>query len=343
RAGRRKARRSGLDMPDAFIDPARVLHEQRLVKTPAELAIMQRACDITRDAHKNAMAITAPGVFEYELEAALDGAFRRKGGTGPGYTTIVGGGANATILHYVENRDCLAEGDLVCVDAGCEFDFYTADVTRTWPVSGRFTQPQRELYQLVLRAQEASIAMIRPGVSHKQIHDASVRILTQGMVDLGLLSYDRQAEEALPDTVVENLKGGLPQALPADASKDEIVDRLIETERFKRYFMHGTGHWLGIDVHDVGAYVAKGDSRRCQPGMVQTVEPGLYIPADDDQAPERYRGIGIRIEDDVVCTEDGHRVLTADIPKSIPQIEALVGTAAAIPGTARTRPGRSER
>jgi len=310
-------------VPDAFVDPTRVLHELRLFKSTAELALMQRAADITGLAHCQAMAMTAPGVFEYELEATLDGTFRRSGGVGPGYTTIVGGGANATVLHYVENNDVLRAGDLVCVDAGCEFDFYTADVTRTWPVSGRFTQPQRELYELVLESQIACIDMIRPGVTHKQIHDRAVRILTAGMVRLGLLAYDRAAEEALGDT----LEHGLPEALPADASPEQVVDRLIETGRFKQYYMHGTGHWLGIDVHDVGSYVDDGDSRQTRPGMVQTVEPGLYVPPDDERAPERFRGIGIRIEDDVLCTEGEPQVLTGSVPKSVAEIEALVGTA----------------
>ncbi|MCK6507027.1 aminopeptidase P N-terminal domain-containing protein [Myxococcota bacterium] len=322
RAARRKARRNGLDVPDAFIDPARVLHELRLFKSEAELELMRRAADITCQAHRLAMAMTAPGVAEYELEAALDGAFRRMGGNGPGYSTIVGGGANATILHYVENRDPLRDGDLVCVDAGCEYDFYTADITRTWPVNGRFSPAQRQLYQLVLDAQLAAIDRVRPGVSHKEIHDTTVAILTRGMVRLGLLAYDRAAEEE----AVGKLEIELPDPLPDDATEDQLVDRLIETERYKRYYMHGTGHWLGIDVHDVGAYVALGDSRRTQPGMVQTIEPGLYVAPDDEQAPERFRGIGIRIEDDVLCTEAGPVVLTAGVPKAIEEIEALVGS-----------------
>ncbi len=322
RGGRRKARKHGLDMPDTLIDPARLIHELRIIKSEAELDLLRKAAEITCEAHSRAMAMTAPGVFEYQLEAAIDGHFRARGGVGPGYSTIVGGGANATILHYVENRDALREGDLVCVDAGCEFDFYTADVTRTWPVSGRFSPAQRELYELVLQAELACIDRVRPGVTHKEIHDTAVRILTTGMVRLGLLAYDRAAEESLGD----KLEHGLPEPLPADASEEQVVDRLIETERFKRYYMHGTGHWLGMDVHDVGAYVEDGDSRRTRPGMVQTIEPGLYIPLDDEQAPERFRGIGIRIEDDVLCTEADPIVLTAAAPKAIDEVEALVGS-----------------
>ncbi len=320
---RRKARKLGLCLPSAFIDPSRLLHELRLFKSPAELELLQVAADITADAHRAAMAMTAPGVFEYQLEAQIEHIFRSRGGNGPGYTTIVGGGANATILHYVENRDALQDGDLVCVDAGCEFDFYTADVTRTWPVSGRFDDAQRALYQLVLDAQLASIDRVRPGVTAKEIHDVSVRILTEGMVRLGLLSYDREAEVSW----CEEQGQELPEELPEDATEEELVDRLIETERFKRYYMHGTGHWLGIDVHDVGAYVEDGDSRALRPGMLTTIEPGIYIPTDDEDAPAAFRGIGIRIEDDVLCTQDDPRVLTAGVPKAIEEVEALVGTA----------------
>ncbi len=325
RGGRRKARKHGLDMPDTLIDPARLLHELRMFKSEAELAILRRAARISAQAHVRAMEATAPGVMEYELEALIDGHFRRCGGVGPGYSTIVGGGVNATILHYIENQDPLRDGDLVCVDAGCEVDFYTADITRTWPVNGRFSPAQRELYELVLRAEQACIELVRPGSTHKQIHDRAVRILTEGMVALGLLRYSREEEVALHEA--GKLEHGLPDPLPEDAGLEAVVDRLIETERFKRYYMHGTGHWLGMDVHDVGAYVEAGDSRIVRPGMVQTIEPGIYVPADDEQAPARFRGIGIRIEDDVLCTDGEPEVLTADVPRTIPEIEALVGRA----------------
>jgi Xaa-Pro aminopeptidase len=299
---RRKARKSGLDVPDAFYDPSRVLHELRLIKQPVELDLMREASRITVEAHCAAMARTAPGVREYEIESLIDGTFRRMGGNGPGYTTIVGGGVNATILHYITNRDELRDGDLVCVDAGCEFDFYTADVTRTWPVSGTFSDAQRELYNLVLEAQEAVIALIVPGTPWKSLHDTAVRVLTIGMVRLGLLE--------------------------GDADDPAVIDELIATDKFRRYYMHGTGHWLGIDVHDVGAYAHKGVSRVIAPGMVMTVEPGLYIRDNDEQAPERFRGIGIRIEDDVLCTEGAPEVLTEAAPKRIDEVEALVGTRA---------------
>ena len=289
---RREARESGLDVPDAFIHPARLLHELRLRKSPAELDLLRRAAAITRDGHLAAMQATATGVPEYVLEAALEGTFRRLGGDGPGYPSIVGGGANATILHYVDNCDPLHDGELVCVDAGCEYRGYTADVTRTWPVSGRFTGPQRDLYQIVLQAQQAAIAAAQVGGLFQDIHHTATRVLTEGMVSLGLLQGD--------------------------------VDELIEQGKQKKYYMHGTSHWLGLDVHDVGAYASCGQSRILEPGMVLTVEPGLYIAEDDEDAPEHLRGIGIRIEDDVLVTDRGPEILTIDIPKQIDDVEAAV-------------------
>ncbi len=207
-------------------------------------------------------------------------------------STIVGGGENATILHYNTNRDPLTAGTLVCVDAGCEFGWYTADVTRTWPVSGRFSAPQRQLYTVVLSAQLAAIDAVRPGATFLDIHHVATRVLTEGMVAIGLLEGD--------------------------------VDALIESDAQKKYYMHGTGHWLGLDVHDVGSYVAGGSSRVLEPGMVLTVEPGLYISADDEDAPEAFRGVGIRIEDDVLVTDGDPDVLTSMIPKNIQDIEAVI-------------------
>jgi len=295
---RRKARKNGLDVPDAFIDPGRVLHGLRLIKTEAELVLMRQAAEITVDAHIQAMAMTGPGVMEYELEAEIDGTFRRRGGNGPGYTTIVGGGVNATILHYIENQDPLLDGTLVCVDAGCEYAYYTADVTRTWPVGGRFTEPQRQLYQVVLDAQLAAIDAVRPGNTWAQVHDVATRVLTEGMVRLGLLEGD-------PDD-------------------PEHIATLIEDGKQRKYYMHGTGHWLGMDVHDVGAYAGGGTPTVLAPGMVMTVEPGLYVAEDDEDAPEGFRGIGIRIEDDIVCTEGDPEVLTDRAPKTIEEVEAAV-------------------
>lgn len=292
KSARRKARRNGMDVPDAFIDPARTLHELRLFKDEAEIAVLQRAADLTSDAHCAAMRATAEGVMEFELESIIDHTFRLGGGLGPGYTTIVGGGVNATILHYIENNAPLKDGDLVCVDAGCEYGFYTADVTRTWPVSGKFSGPQRALYQVVLDAQEAAIAQAVEGNTMRSVHQMAVRVLTEGMVKLGLLEGD--------------------------------VDDLIAEEKFKKYYMHGTSHWLGLDVHDVGAYYSEGQSRDLAPGMVLTIEPGLYIAEGDEDAPSEYRGIGIRIEDDVLVTAGGNRVLTAAVPKSVAAVEAEV-------------------
>jgi len=293
KSARRKARRNGMDVPDAFIDPARVLHELRLIKSDAEIAVLQRAADLTADAHIAAMGITKPGVFEYELESTIDHTFRLGGGTGPGYTSIVGGGANATILHYIENSSELKDGDMVCVDAGCEYGMYTADVTRTWPVNGRFTAPQRTLYELVLRALEEATATAVEGSTMRAVHQKAVAVLTEGMVEIGLLDGD--------------------------------VNDLIAEEKYKKYYMHGTGHWLGLDVHDVGAYYRDGESRPLEPGMVLTVEPGLYVPEDDEDAPVEFRGLGIRIEDDVLVTPGGNRVLTQAIPKSVKDVEAAVG------------------
>ena len=293
---KRSARRSGLDVPVLFADPELVLHDLRLHKTEAEVAILKKAAAITGEAHTKAMAATAPGVHEYELEALIDGTFRRRGGWGPGYTTIVGGGDNATILHYIVNDAPLEAGTLVCVDAGCEVDGYTADVTRTWPVDGVFTDAQRALYQAVLDAQVAAIEACIPGRTHQEVHQLTTRLLTQAMCRLGLLEGD-----------------------PTD---DDAIDKLIEDGAQKRYYMHGTGHWLGLDVHDVGAYAGGGHSTALAPGMVLTVEPGIYVAANDERAPEAFRGMGIRIEDDILVTELGPVNLTAAIPKTIDAVEA---------------------
>jgi len=292
KSARRKARRNGLAVPDAFIDPSRALHELRLIKSDEEIAILQRAADITAQAHCAAMSVTENGIPEYALESIIDHTFRLGGGSGPGYTTIVGGGVNATILHYIENSSPLKDGDLVCVDAGCEYGYYTADVTRTWPVSGKFSDPQRAMYEVVLAAQEAAIQQAVPGNSMRSVHQKAIHVLTQGMVTLGLL--------------------------------DGVVEDLISEEKFKKYYMHGTSHWLGLDVHDVGAYYVEGESRPLEAGMVLTVEPGLYVAEDDEDAPEEFRGIGIRIEDDVLVTADGNVVLTAAAPKSVADVEAQV-------------------
>lgn len=282
--------RNGLCLPWKIEHSRVLLGELRLRKDAAEIETLRRAAMITAEAHTTAMRTGRPGVFEYEVEAAIDGTFRRRGGTGAGYTTIVGGGVNACVLHYVQNRDVLAPGTLCLVDAGAEVDWYTADVTRTWPVSGRFSPAQRDVYQLVLDAQMAAIDCARVGRPWRDMHDAAVRVLTTGMVALGLLEGD--------------------------------VAELIVEERYRKYYMHGTGHWLGLDVHDVGAYHQGLSSRLLEPGQVVTVEPGLYIAPDDAEAPEALRGIGVRIEDDVLITVEGPEVLSSACPKSIADVEA---------------------
>ncbi|MBK9071325.1 MAG: aminopeptidase P N-terminal domain-containing protein [Myxococcales bacterium] len=286
----RRSEKRGKRPPRAVVDPRSSLHELRLIKGPDEVTLLQKAADNTAEAHLAAMRLEAPGCWEHELEAVINYTFRRRGGSGGGYNSIVGAGVNATILHYIENNTCLRDGDLVLIDAGCEVEGYTADVTRTWPASGTFTAPQRELYDVVLAAQLAAIAMARPGATIEAIHQHTIARLTEGMVKLGLLAGPLQAR--------------------------------IDDKSFRKYYMHGTSHWLGMDVHDVGAYTIAGTPRPLAPGMVITVEPGLYVAADDDTAPAAYRGLGIRIEDDILITADGNVNLTAAIPKTVADVEA---------------------
>jgi Xaa-Pro aminopeptidase len=289
--GSKAARRNGLAMPLTFHTPTRLLHELRLHKTEDEVRVMRAAAALTAEAHVAAMAMARPGVREFEIEAEMLRIWRGQGSTGPGYTPIIAGGVNATVLHYHANRDALREGDLLLVDAGAEASYYTADVTRTFPISGRFDGAQRDVYHWVLEAQRASIALCRAGVGFDEVHDTTVRVLTEGMVALGLLEGD--------------------------------VATLVEDESYKRYYMHGTSHWLGLDVHDVGSYAHhRGGVRRLEPGMVLTVEPGLYIDPSDERAPERLRGIGVRIEDDVLVSANGPDVLTKAIPREIAEVEA---------------------
>ena len=276
---------------DTIVDPRPITHAMRLRKEPAELDWMRRAADISHEAHQCAARRAWPGAFEYELEAELLGGFRRRGAAGPAYSPIVGGGANATVLHYVRNDQKLREGQLVLIDAGCELAGYASDVTRTYPVGGRFSGPGRAIYEVVLAAQEAALAECRPGAALPAVHDAALRVLVQGMVDLGLLSGD-----------------------PAE---------LQAREAYRPFYMHQTSHWLGLDVHDVGSYRRDGEPVALEPNMVFTVEPGLYVPADSD-APDALRGIGVRIEDDVVITETGHENLNTALPKHPDELEALV-------------------
>jgi Xaa-Pro aminopeptidase len=291
----RRQSRGGILPSEALVDPRLMVHEMRMVKTADEIEIMQRAAGISHEAHHAAARICRSGRFEYELEAELARVFRGRGGSGPAYGSIVGSGVNATILHYIRNDQPLRAGELVLIDAGVELDGYASDVTRCYPVDGRFTPEARDLYDLVLEAQAASFEASRPGATLPEVHRASVRTLTRGLVDLGFLEGE--------------------------------IDGLIEQEAYRPYYMHGTSHWLGLDVHDVGAYVVRegeGETkpRPLAPGMVYTIEPGLYVSRDDAKAPERFRGIGIRIEDDVVITEDGVLNLTRDIPKRADDIES---------------------
>ena len=283
--------RAGVSAPQTINDVHALLDEMRLVKDSAEIDVMRRAAEISSGAHRRAMQAAAPGVGEYAIEAELMHEFRRHGAQAPAYTSIVASGAHACVLHYVENSDVMRDGDLLLVDAGCELDGYASDITRTFPVNGRYTAPQREVYELVLAAQQAAIDEVRPGRLWNAPHDAAVKVLAQGFIDLGLL------------------QGSLQQVL--------------ETEAYKQFYMHRTGHWLGLDVHDAGDYKRDGEWRELVPGMVLTVEPGCYIRPGPD-VPERYAGIGVRIEDDALVTRAGCEIITAAAPKSIADIEALM-------------------
>ncbi len=289
-AVRAKAR-AGVQAPERVQDVRTLLDEMRLVKDAHELALMRRAASISAAAHRRAMRATRPGRREYEIEAELLYEFRRSGAQFPAYWPIVAGGANACVLHYVANDAPLRDGDLLLIDAGCELEGYASDITRTFPVNGRFGGAQREVYELVLAAQQAAMDEIRLGNAWNVPHDAAVRVLAQGMLDLKILA------------------GSLEEAL--------------EKESYKRFYMHRTGHWLGLDVHDAGEYKHEGQWRALVPGMTLTVEPGLYIRAADD-VPERLRDIGVRIEDDVVVTDAGCEVLTHETPKQAAEIEALM-------------------
>lgn len=283
---------SGAVPPGEFTDLDHMLHELRLIKSAAELRLLRKAGDITARAHCRAIRNCRPGLAEYHLEAELQHEFASAGARHPAYPSIVGGGHNACVLHYLENSARLRDGDLVLIDAGCELEYYASDVTRTFPVNGRFNPQQRALYELVLRAQQAAIEQVRPGNQWNQPHDASVRVITEGLVDLGLL------------------KGRVPT--------------LIKREAYRDFYMHKVGHWLGLDVHDVGDYRVGGEWRLLEAGMVMTVEPGIYISPDNKKVARKWRGMGIRIEDDVVVTADGCEVITAGVPRTTQEIEALM-------------------
>jgi Xaa-Pro aminopeptidase len=286
RAGARQGKRA----PDAIVEPGRIVHELRLVKEPGEIAKLRKAAEITAEAHLAAMRDGAAGRREHQVQAEIEYAFRRRGGSGPGYGTIVATGPNSTILHYRAGDAMLADGQVCLVDAGGELEWYTADVTRTFPVSGEFTEPQRRLYELCLAAQKEAVELVRPGVTIEEIHDFTVRKLTEGLIGMGLLQ-------------------GTPE--------ERIADKA-----YRKYYMHRTSHWLGMDVHDVGDYHVEGKPRPLVPGMVLTVEPGLYVAEDDETAPAELRGVGIRIEDDVLVTAEGRENLTAAVPKEVAEVEA---------------------
>jgi Xaa-Pro aminopeptidase len=283
--------RAGAAAPERVHDVRALVDEQRLLKDAHEAATMRRAGRIAAAAHRRAMQSTRPGRNEYEIEAELLYEFRRGGAQFPAYTPIVAGGANACVLHYNENNTPLAAGELLLIDAGCELDGYASDITRTFPVSGRYSGAQREVYEIVLAAQLAAIDKVRPGAKWNEPHDTAVRVLAQGMLDLKLL------------------RGSL--------------DEVLEKETYKRFYMHRTGHWLGMDVHDVGDYKRAGEWRTLAPGMVLTVEPGLYLRAADD-VPRPLHNIGVRIEDDVLVNAGGCEVLSAEAPKRIEDVEALM-------------------
>jgi len=277
--------------PDIIFDVRARLAEARLIKMPDELPSLRKAAAITSEAHHEAMRLVRPGCDEYHLHAAIEYVFRSAGSARIGYGSIIASADNATILHYTENRRTIGDNELVLIDAGAEVDYLTADVTRTFPSGGRFTPEQRAVYEIVLDAELQSIAACTDGRSYIDTHNIAIRVLTEGMVDLGLLEGD--------------------------------VDELIAEEKFKPYYMHRTGHWLGMDVHDVGLYNLQGEPRPLKAGMVTTIEPGIYIPIDDEDAPEALRGIGVRIEDDVLVTEGEPEVLTADCVKSMDDVEAM--------------------
>ncbi|MCC5810020.1 MAG: Xaa-Pro aminopeptidase [Ectothiorhodospiraceae bacterium] len=283
--------RAGARAPGEFVSLEHLLHEMRLIKSPAELRLMRDAAQVSVQAHRRAMEICRPGMKEYQIEAAFHEVYRSHGGE-HAYPPIVGAGRNSCILHYIENRDVLEDGDLLLIDAGCELDCYASDITRTFPVSGRFTAEQRAVYDIVLEAQLAAIDAVRAGNHWNMPHEAALRVLTQGLVDLGVL------------------RGA--------------VDDLIESEAYRPYYMHRTGHWLGMDVHDVGEYRVDGHWRELEPGMVLTVEPGLYFADTLPDLDVRWKNIGIRIEDDVAVTRNGPDILSDGAPKAVDDIQALM-------------------
>ena len=274
------------------VDLDHLLAELRLIKSAAEIKLMRKAADISAEAHCRAMRFCQPGQYEYQLQAEIEHQFMMSGATGPAYTSIVGGGKNACILHYIENQSALKSGDLVLIDAGCEYQNYAADITRTFPVNGKFSTAQAAIYDVVLAAQTAAINCISPGVTYDQANKATIEVITQGLVELGILKGD--------------------------------VDQLITEGAYREFYMHSVSHWLGMDVHDVGDYKINNQWRVYEAGMLLTIEPGIYIAADNQNVDKKWRGIAVRIEDDILVTKAGREVLTDGVPKQRDQIESLM-------------------
>ena len=288
----RKNTRAGAEPPNNLLSLDSILHEMRLIKEDHEMNLMKKAADITTEAHIRAMQAVTPGMYEYQLEAEYLYAFNKNGARSPAYNSIVGGGNNSCILHYVENNDELKDGDLVLVDAGCEYQYYASDVTRTFPVNGKFSPEQKEIYSIVLEAHRQSMEQAKPGNKWNLMHEKSVEVIVEGLLDLGLL------------------KG----------TKEQV----IEKGDYSKFYMHRIGHWLGMDVHDVGGYKQDGDWRELEKGMVMTVEPGIYILDSLEDVDDKWKGIGVRIEDDIVITDSGFEVLTPNVPRTIEEVEHTV-------------------
>jgi Xaa-Pro aminopeptidase len=292
----RKQSRAGIHTPGEFVSLDHLLHDMRLIKSAYEIKNMRTAAEISAAAHCEAMRTCKAGMYEYQIEAAVLHSFMYQGARYPAYSSIVGGGANGCVLHYTTNNDKLRDGDLLLIDAGAEYGYYAADITRTFPVSGKYSKAQREVYEVVLNAQTAAIDKVKPGNHWNEPHEAAVEVITEGLIDLGLI------------------KGSKKKA--------------IEKEKYKPFYMHRTGHWLGMDVHDVGDYKVEDEWRVFEPGMTLTVEPGLYISANIEGVNKKWHNIGIRIEDDVLVTKTGNDVLTRDVPKQVDDIEGLMASRA---------------
>ena len=284
--------RAGAEPPQNLLSLDSIIHEMRLLKSEQEIEVMKRAAEITTEAHIRAMKAVKPGMYEYQLEAEYLYAFNKNGARAPAYNSIVGGGNNACILHYVDNNCELKDGDVVLVDAGCEYKYYASDVTRTFPVNGTFTEEQKLIYSIVLEAHKQSIDQLQPGNKWNLAHEKSVEVIVEGLIDLGLIK----------------------------SSKQEAIDN----GEYAKFYMHRIGHWLGMDVHDVGSYKQDGDWRDLEPGMVMTIEPGIYILDSLEGVDDKWKGIGVRIEDDVLVTKKGFEVLTPNIPRSIEEVENTV-------------------